>query len=71
MKHAAPFLIMRYDPPLGRGDRARRVSVAYYADTVDEALTVAAQWHRFRVRHCFWIVRRHAAAHRRRVTRPM
>lgn len=41
MKHQAPFVVKRLAPMIGRPEGARRIAVAYFANTLPEALDAA------------------------------
>jgi hypothetical protein len=43
MKHGAAYRVMAFAPPLGRHTAPSIVTVAYYAYTLDEALTWATR----------------------------
>jgi hypothetical protein len=63
-RHDAPYLLMRYGPPIGRPDHPPRIAVAYQAYSLEEALQAgrgARGWPTGRA----WIVRRDRPAHRR------
>jgi hypothetical protein len=41
MKHQAPFVVKRLAPMIGRPESARRITVTYYASTLEAAIEAA------------------------------
>ena len=43
MKYLAGYIVKRYAPPIGRPDKPPRISLAYWAWSLPEAITTASQ----------------------------
>jgi len=69
MRHGATFHVMKFAPPYGRPDQARRVTVAHHAYTLAEALAWARAWLKDVDRRPLWIARRDRPAHRQHAHR--
>jgi hypothetical protein len=70
MRHDAPFVVKRLAPMIGRPDSRRRITVAYQAYRLRDALDwirgelASLALHPQRRRSAFWIERRGAKATR-------